>query len=217
MHVGRPAAVLDRLHDELDRVLGVDVHALTDDELLDAAADVYRCEARVAALKARLVGAVDARQAHVAVGAQSAVQWVKHRCRVPGGAARADVLLGRSLRHLPETAARLADGDLGAAQATRIARHHRNPRTETAVERDEAVLAEQATRLLWRHFTTLMAFWEQRVDPDGTDLDAEARKARRRLHLSRTFEGEWALDGLLDPVNGSILDGALQRVEQELF
>ena len=195
------------------------ISGLSDRELLDV---WPTCTApRPAPRRSRrgCVAEVDARQRlRARSGAQSAAPWITHRCRVPGGDARHDVLLARSLRHLPETAARLADGDIGEAQAARIARHHRNPRTtEAAVERDEALLADEATRLTYRQFATVLAYWAQRADPDGTDLDAEARQARRRLHLSRTFDGEWVLDGLLDPVDGTIVDGALRRIEQELF
>ena len=217
MHVARPAAVLDRLHDELDRALRVDLHALTDDELLDAAADVYRSEARSTALKARVLAEIDARQSYAAAGAQSAAAWVRHRCNVPGGTATHDVLLARSLRYLPKTAAKLADGEIGAAQASAIARHHRNPRMEAAAERDDALLATQAAQLPWSLFKRVLAYWAQLADVDGTDDDAEARKARRRLHLSRTFDGMWVLDGLLDPVAGSIVDTALRKVEDELY
>ena len=175
--MGRPAALLDRLHDELDRALQADVHGLSDDDVLAAAADVYRCEAQLAALKARVVGELDARQAYAAVGAQSAVQWVKHRCRVPGGRARADVLLARSLRHLPVTAAKLADGDIGEAHASAIARQHRNPRTTEAAERAEGDLAEHATKLdvgVVHHRSRLL-------DP--------ARRSRRRRTRRRSPPG----------------------------
>ena len=217
MHDSRRATVIDGLHDELDRALRGDVHVLTDGELLDGVADLYRAEARLAALKARYVAALDARHAYAAVGAQSAAAWIRHRCSVPDGAARHDVVLARSLRRLPETEAKLADGDLAEAHASAIARHHRNPRTTEAVERDEGVLAGEATRLSWPLFRRVLDYWAQRADPDGTDADAEARHARRRVHLSRTFEGGWVLDGLLTPTDGATLDTALRRIEDELF
>ena len=215
--MARPAAVLDRLHDGLDHALQVDVHGLTDDELLEAAADLYRSEARLAAVKARVLAEVDARQAYAAVGAQSAASWVRHRCNVPGGEAGHDVLLARSLRHLPETATKLADGEISAAHASAIARHHRNPRMEAAAERDDALLATHATRLPWKSFKGVLAYWAQLADVDGTDDEAQARQTRRRLHLSRTFDGMWVLDGLLDPVAGSIVDTALRHVEDTLY
>ena len=217
MDVATSTALMDRLHDELDRALEVDARTLTDDEVLEAVADVYRAEARTAALKARLVAELDGRHVYAAAGAQTAAAWIRHRCHVPGGAARNDVSVARSLRHLPATASKLADGDIGEAQASRIARHHGNPRTETAVERDDSLLASHAATLPWSQFKTVMAYWVQRADPDGTDADAEARRARRHFRLSRTFDGAWVPDGLLDPVDGTIVDTELRRLADELF
>lgn len=217
MHGPRLAALADGLHAALDEASATEVSALSDSAVLDAVADLYRAEARTVALKAKLIGELDARNAYAVVGAQSATAWITHRCGVPGGVARRDVLLARSLRHLPATAARLADGDLGAAQAGRIADQHRNPRTRDAAEADDELLSNEAARLPWRLFVTVLAYWVQRVDPDGADAEAQDRKARRRLHLSRTFENCWAIDGLLDPVDGTIVDTALRRIEEELF
>ena len=39
----------------------------------------------------------------------------------------------------------------------------------------------------------------------------------RHVHLSQTFGGSWALDGLLDPVNGSVVATMIGRIEEELF
>jgi hypothetical protein len=190
-------------------------HVLTDDEILDAVAEVYRAEARLAARKAALIAEMDARRSYAVVGAQTAAAWITHRCRVPRGKAHHDVVLARSLRRLPATAAALGSGDITEAHVTALVRHHTNNRTGEALERDEHVLVAEAERLPFRLFSTVLAYWAQRVDPDGTDDDAEARRARRRLHLSRTFDGMWALDGLLDPVSGAAVDTALRQVMSE--
>ena len=187
-------------------------HVLTDDELLDAVADVYRTEARLAARKAELLAELDARRAYARVGAQTAAAWITHRCRVPHGKARHDVVVARSLRRLPSAAAALSDGDIVESHVAALVRHHTNARTAEALEQDEHVLVAEAKRLPFRLFSTVLAYWAQRVDPDGTDDDAEARRGRRRLHLSRTFDGMWMLDGLLDPVSGTAVDNALREV-----
>ena len=43
---------------------------------------------------------------------------------------------------------------------------------------------------------------------DAADRDAD-RYGQRRLHLSHTFDGQWAIDGLLTPDGGSVVDRAL--------
>lgn len=217
MHAPRPTSIADGLHVGLDRALAADVSDLNDDELLDGLSDVYRAEARIAALKCQLIAAMDAQQAHAAVGAQTPAAWIARRCRVPLGTARHDVLVARSLLRLPATSAKLADGDIGRHHAARIALHHRNPRTTALVERDEAILARDAAELPWPAFVRVVGYWAQLADPDGTDQAAEDRKARRRLRCSRTLDGSWKLDALLDPVNGSIVHTAIEHVERELY
>ena len=74
----------------------------------------------------------------------------------------------------------------------------------------------KATALPYRLFNAAVDYWTQLADPDGTDADAEERRARRRLHLSRTFDGMWVLDGLLDAVSGAAVDEALHRISEQL-
>lgn len=211
------ASVLDGVHAGLDRALGVDVGGLTDAELADAVVEVHRAEARLAAVKARLVAGFDARHAYAADGAQTAAAWITHRCGVPAGQARGEVTLARSLRCLPALARGLADGQVGVAQAQAIARHHRNARTSDALARDEGLLVEHARALPWRSFVRVLAYWAQLADPDGCESGAEDRRHRRHLHLSQTIEGMWVLDGVLDPVAGATVAAAIRRIDDELF
>jgi len=217
VHDARLPGAADRVHAGLDGLANTDLAALTDGDILEALEDVYRAESRLVAQKARLVGEADARHAHAAERAQSLSQWIAHRCGVPAGAARNDLMLARSLRHLPDTAGKLADGDIGRHQATVIARHHQNPRTTEALERDEAMLAGEAARLPWPLFKRVAAYWGQLADPEGTDDDAEERRCRRRVKLRQGWGNDWAVDGLLDPIGGTVVDTALRRIEDELF
>src|SRR5205823_6146382 len=62
-----------------------------------------------------------------------------------------------------------------------------------------------------------LAYWCQRADPDGTEQRASAELDARRLHLSQGFGGTWVLDGVFDPVGGAVPEGALGRIEADLF
>ncbi|MCA1844403.1 MAG: hypothetical protein LC792_14680, partial [Actinobacteria bacterium] len=84
-------------------------------------------------------------------------------------------------------------------------------------ERDQAMLVGQARELAYAPFARAVAYWIQLADPDQGEDDAEAAYAARRLHLSKTFRDTWCLDGLLDPIGGSIVHTALGRIEAELF
>ena len=117
---------------------------------------------------------------------------------------------------MPVVEAAWLAGAVGGAQVSLLA-DARTPATAECFERDEALLVAQAGQLSSRGFARVLAYWTQRADPDGADASAEAQHAARRLHLSQTYGGSWVLDGLLHPINGSIVSRALGRIESELF
>jgi hypothetical protein len=126
------------------------------------------------------------------------------------------VRLGRVLRHMPAVEAAWLAGDVGEAHV-RLLASVRTPATAECSARDESMLVEQAKGLRYGQFARCVAYWSQLADPDGADDSAGARHAARSLHLSPTFGGSWALNGLLDPINGAIVAKALTAIEQELF
>jgi len=117
---------------------------------------------------------------------------------------------------MPEAEKAWLAGDVGVAQVTRLA-HVRTPATAEPFERDEDLLVGHARTLRYRHLVRVLAYWGQLADPDGVEDRAEAHHAARRLHLSESFGGTWILDGVLDPIAGTIVDETLGRIEQELF
>jgi uncharacterized protein DUF222/HNH endonuclease len=135
---------------------------------------------------------------------------------MPMFTARRAVRLGRALRHMPRVEASWLAGDIGEAHVGQFAAA-RTPATESCFERDEAFLVGQAAELGYRQFVRALAYWGQLADPDGTEATAGKQHRDRRLHLSQTFGGSWALDGLLDPANGTIVATALNKIEDELF
>lgn len=217
MHEARPATVTDGLHDALDVLAGVDLAQLRDREVLEAARSLQEAEARLAAAKARVVAELHQRGAHRLDGAQTASQWIAHTCRIPRGIAARDVTVARSLRCLPELAHALADGDTGIDKVRAVVRLHRCPRTRALIERDDDLLATAARNLDWVEFQQALAYWVLHNDPDGSDNHADARRQRRRFAMAQLLDGSWHLDGLLDPVAGTIVDTALRRVTDQLY
>ena len=209
--------MVDRVHAGLDDVLAADLSALDDGALCEATVELHRAEARLTAARSRFVAEVDRREAYASVGAQTAAAYLAKESRLPSGVARHQVATARALRHLPAAYARLADGEINAWHASRLAGHFANPRVREQLERDEDMLSNEASHLPFGLFEKVLAYWAQLADPDGTDADAEARKAKRRLHVSRTLDGCFKLDGLFDPVDGAVIDTALRRIETELF
>jgi len=79
------------------------------------------------------------------------------------------------------------------------------------------MLVGEAARLRFGSFARLMAYWSLRADPDGAEDAAQAAHDSRRLHLSLGFGDRWFLDGVFDPIGGTILERELRRLEDELF
>jgi len=197
----------------------VDAVCATDPAVLgagDTLVALHRQLERLEAAATRATAAFDAGRSWEADGARSAAAWVSTRCRLPVTVARRRVRVGRSLRSMPGVEVGWLAGDLGAAQVNLLA-DARTPATAECFARDEPLLCGQAADLTYRQFARVLAYWAQRADPDGADASAEAQHSARRLHLSRTYQDGWVLDGLFDPVNGSIVSRALGRIEQELF
>jgi hypothetical protein len=171
---------------------------------------------RLRAVTTRAVAAFDAGRAWEAEGARTASAWLAAGCRMPVESARRRVRLGRALRHMPGAEAAWLAGEVGEAQV-RLLAGVRTPGTAACFARDEEMLVGQARKLSYRAFARCVAYWAQLADPESTDASAEARYAARRLHLSPTFDGSWALDGLLDPISGAVVAKALGAIEKELF
>ena len=124
--------------------------------------------------------------------------------------------LGRALRHMPVVEAAWLAGVVGEAQVAAFAAA-RTPDTAACFGRDESMLVDQARALGYRQFLKALAYWAQLADPEGSERSAERQRADRHLHVSQTFGGAFSLDGLFDPVDGTVVANALRRIEQELF
>jgi len=205
--------VTDALVGVIDELAGLDPLSLADGETIEA---LHRQLERLGAVTTRAVTGFDAGRSWEGSGARTASAWVSSRCHVPLTSARRRVQLGRTLRHMPVVEEAWLAGDIGEAQAGLLA-GARTPATEACFSRDEAMLVGQARDLRYHHFAQALAYWCQRADPDGTERSAEAQHADRFLRLSQTFGSSWALDGLFDPVNGSIIATALGKIADELF
>lgn len=205
--------VVTELTAALDRVCAAEPSRLAGPESVVA---LYRQLERLSAVAARASAAFEAAGTWEADGARSAATWLARRCDQPVGVARRRVALGRSLRHMPAVEAAWLAGALSEAHVALLAAA-RTPATAVCFERDEGLLVDQAGRLTYADFARCLAYWAQLADPDAADAGAEARHRARRLRLSQTFGGSWALEGMLDPVGGAIVAAALGRVEEELF
>ncbi len=197
----------------VDALCAADPSTLADGESIVA---LDRQRQRLTAVLTRASAAFDSAGSWADDGARSAARWMAARCALPVGSARERVHLGRGLRHMALVEQAWLAGDVGQAQVSALAAA-RTEATADCFARDEEMLVSQAKELSHRHFSRALAYWAQHADPDGAEDKAAAQRDARRLHLSAGFEGTWVLDGLLDPISGSIVADALKAVEEELF
>lgn len=109
-------------------------------------------------------------------------------CHLPKPAAKAEIAVARSLRHLPATETAWLDGDIGVAHV-RILAAARRPHTEAHFAADEDMLVGQAKVPPLRHFVKAVDYWAQLADADDQDDKAEQQHERRRCHLSQSYDG----------------------------
>lgn len=200
----------------LDGLLAIDADLLGNAELGEAVVEVHRLQARLTAAATRLTAAFDGRQAWADDGCRSGATWLAHRCHVPPKQAQSTLRLGRRLRSMPETDTALAAGDIGIAQAQRLADLN-GPRTAAAFAESETQLVDFARTLDWVDFSRACAYWRQLADPDGAESDAARDESLRRLHLSPGMNGTGILDAVLTPLGHATVGEALRRIERELF
>lgn len=193
--------------------------ALSDDELGGALVEIHRCRAQLCEVEASLTAAFDLRKAYAGDGSRTAAAWLGRKCNTSPRAARRQTRRARRLRHMPATAAALADGDIDETHVEELGERAASPRklVADAFPAAEEHLVELAKSLPFDDFVQALRHWEEVVDEDGAEDRAEHDLAARRLHISETFRGNFVIDGQLDVVGGTEVATALSRIEQELF
>ena len=148
-------------------------------------------------------------------GALSATAWIDTTCHIPKKQARAELRRGHALAALPLLAQAWKEGDIGAAHVDAVLRVKR-PVTEEALARDESILVDAARTMKFAQFCTVVDYWEQHADQDGSDEAAQARKAQRDVYLVPT-PGRYLGQMNLDPIGGAIVAKELKAIEDEFF
>jgi hypothetical protein len=204
---------LEALTETIDGLMQCDPSTFGDAASMEV---IHRELARLESLATSATAAFETSGEWVADGARNTSVWLATRCRMPRAKARHLVRRSRALRHLPACAEAWAEGAVSGPHVDVLAALRREA-TLALLERDEAMLVGQARVLSYEQFVRLVAYWEQRADPDGIEADAEERRARRDVYLVQSFSELWLGKMTLDPVSGAIVSGELERLENELF
>jgi hypothetical protein len=130
-------------------------------------------------------------------------------CRMNPGVAKGHVDLARKLDALAFVAESFGHGNISRAHAEVIARAY-TPERAAELNNLEPILVGVAEE----HTPHALAGIVQRVidalDGDGGANDDDNKHQRRRVHLSKTFDGMGVLDMLLDPDDTDYLERALK-------
>jgi hypothetical protein len=79
----------------------------------------------------------------------------------------------------------------------------------------EKTLVELARTLPFEDFVQALRRWEELVDEEAAEDQAQRDHQARRVHLSQTFRGNFVLDGQLEVLGGTELATALATIERE--
>ena len=175
-------------------------------DLADGIPTMFRAQNQLAALRMDAIAAFDARGGAQIGGYRTTADWLGATTGIsqPGGM----VNTARALRdELTHTAAALAAGDISEEHLTAIRRAHRMLAEDfPAFEKTVVDYATTNTVKNLRGYTDLLI---NQYRPDDFDDDAETRRDKRKLYLSRSLDGWWHLTGLLDPETGEHFQAAL--------
>src|SRR6266851_8291560 len=144
-------------------------------------------------------------------GSISPIDWIRHNCRMGAGHAADRVNVGEQLASLPKSTQAMADGEIGFAHLSLIARTANAVATSKPDQPfDESLLLEAARESsvgrLW-HFCQHV---RHAADPEGVAAEQADAVRFRRLNLNTYEDGSLGLDGWLDAVAGATVRSALE-------
>lgn len=174
--------------------------------------ELVRMRRVVNRLEAAFTGATrlfDRSQEWSAEGAVSAAAWLRGHCRLSPPESHQRVKVGRALERMPATRVAFESGEISYSHA-RVLAGPVDEQNEEAFRGVEEVLVGVARECSPSELRRVVEHWRMNLDGDRGAGAANDRYERRRLHVSRTFWGMVAVDGLLDPEGGEILLTALQ-------
>jgi hypothetical protein len=207
---------IDELAGVIDSLLDVDPAGLTDDELHELVTTIQRQRHRLAAVAAEAISAWDRRMVWADNGARSAATRLANDTSASTSSTGIEIRRARQLRSMPATAAALAAGELSPDHVDLLAKANRPWRNASFADH-EATLVEQCKVLRFYDARKMVDYWCVRADADAAEDRAERQRNAAHLDVSSTLDGTVVINGLLDPIGGSIVSDELTRLERELY
>ena len=199
----------------LAEILGEEANWLTDLEIDTGLGRVEQIQARLDAVRLRLVHQAETRGLHAANGHRTVAGWQSARHRTKSAADRTVALTARRLVQMELVDQALSVGEILGSHASRLARACR-PKVADLFQRDEEILIGFARKLCWKDFEIAVSQWELFADPTKAEGSEDKTWAERTLQLSKVGDG-YVLHVTTDLVTGEFWDKTLHRLERELF
>jgi hypothetical protein len=172
--------------------------------------------ARLESVCASSVATFDATGAWGTDGAKSAVGWITTKTRLARTDVRRLARRGRGMSQIRSFGRAWEQGSVSGAHLDAVMAVRR-PSTEATLEEHEGMLLKHAHRLRFEDFCRVVSYWDNAADPDGTEEAAEARRERRDVFLSPSFNGMYLGKMTFDSISGVIVANELERLEKDLF
>jgi len=140
------------------------------------------------------------------LGFVSAIDWIRFNCHMTSGGAASSVAVGNSMDRLPRSVEAVAQGEIGLAHVTVMART-----AEALKDRfDERPLIEYAREHTPGKFHFYCQHARHAADAEGYAEQEADQVQNRRLSLSNWIDGTMVLSGVLDAFGGAALRAALE-------
>jgi hypothetical protein len=139
-------------------------------------------------------------------GSVSPIDWIRFNCHMTGPAAADRVAVGELVPQLGQTVVALAEGEVGFAHLTVMAR------TAAAVgaKFNETALLKEARENSPGKFHHICRHYRHAADPKGYAADEADLVENRSLRMSTADDGAVLLSCILDPAGGAAVRTALE-------
>lgn len=192
------------------------VPLVSDQSLTDLLDSVWStCEA-LEVTRTQMTGEWDARGCFRSDGSRSAAARLARDHQCSQRAASLIVRRARFLRRFRLANQAFANGEVTTNKVDVLARVATPVRRGLFAESEDE-LVEDAKHLACDDLTKVAAYWGDLADEHIGQDRSKGQHQGRRLALSRTAGGSVSLDGLLDPVSGTVVLDEVERIAQLLF
>ena len=158
-----------------------------------------------------LAAAFAATEEYDAQGSVSPIHWIRHNCRMGGGAAADRIAVGEQMPSLSESAEALAGGEIGFAHLALIARTASGlAESENGKPFHETHLLGKAREFSVGRFRTFCHHVRHAADPEAYAAEEARGREARSLTLSSGESGLLWVRGVLDAEGGAVLRTALE-------